>query len=205
MNIVPPQNTDPSQGGGNGIPPAHGANPQLQGNRDTTLEDLQRQLAEVQAKNAEVLADNLKYREERRQQNEATQAAEQQRLKEQGEFKQLAEQSATRVKELEPVQERYEQLSGLLADQIKAQTKDWPQEVKDLLPGKETAIEVRYAQMQKLQALADKVADQSQTQQRSQLPGNKPGPQPNQNSEQTHEQQVTEFRIRRKNSGMYGL
>lgn len=203
MNIPPgtnPSNVDP-----NGTPPGHGPNPQLQGNRDTSNEDLQRQLAEMQAKNAEFLADNQKYREERRLANEAARAAEQQRLKEQGEFKQLAEQSATRVKELEPIQERYEQLSGLLKDQIKAQTKDWPKEVKDLLPGDDTPIEVRYSQAQKLQALADKVADQSQTQQRASLPGNRPGPQPNQNSEQTHEQQKDDFRLRRKRTGMYGL
>jgi chromosome segregation ATPase len=202
MNIPPgtnPSNVDP------GTPPVHGTNPQLQGNRDTSLEDLQRQLAELQAKNAEFLADNQKYREERRLQNEAAKAAEQQRLKEQGEFKQLAEQSAARVKELEPVQERYTALSGLLADQIKAQIKDWPKEVKDLLPGDDTPIEVRYSQVQKLQTLATQLASQAQTQQRASLPGNKPGPQPNTNNEQTREQQVNDFRLRRKQSGMYGL
>jgi DNA repair exonuclease SbcCD ATPase subunit len=204
MNIVPPS-TNPSNVDPNGTPPVHGTNPQLQGNKDTSIEDLQRQLAELQAKNAEFLADNQKYREERRLQNEAAKAAEQQRLKEQGEFKQLAEQSAARVKELEPIQERYEQLSGLLKDQIKAQIKDWPKEVKDLLPGDDTPIEVRYQQAQKLQALADKVADQAQTQQRASLPGNRPGPQPNQNSELSRDQQKQEFRLRRARSGQYGL
>jgi len=204
MNVIPP-GTNPSNVDPTGTPPAHGANPQLQGNRDTSLEDLQRQLAELQAKNAEFLADNQKYREERRLQNEAAKAAEQQRLKEQGEFKQLAEQSAARVKELEPVQERYTALSGLLADQIKAQIKDWPKEVKDLLPGDDTPIEVRYSQVQKLQTLATQLASQSQQQQRASLPGNKPGPQQIQNNEQTREQQVNDFRLRRKQSGMYGL
>lgn len=204
MNIVPPS-TNPSNVDPTGTPPVHGTNPQLQGNRDTSLEDLQRQLAELQAKNAEFLADNQKYREERRQQNEASQAAEQQRLKEQGSFKQLAEQASARVKELEPVQERYTALSGLLADQIKAQIKDWPKEVKDLLPGDDTPIEVRYSQVQKLQTLATQLASQAQQQQRASLPGNKPGPQPNQNNEQTREQQVTDYRLRRKQTGMYGL
>src|SRR5437899_10881147 len=203
MNIPP--GTDPSQGGGNGTPPVHGTNPQLQGNKDTSLDDLQRQLAELQAKNAEFLADNQKYREERRLQNEAAKAAEQQRLKEQGEFKQLAEQSAARVKELEPVQERYTALSGLLADQIKAQIKDWPKEVKDLLPGDDTPIEVRYSQVQKLQTLATQLASQAQQQQRASLPGNKPGPQPNQNNEQTREQQKQAFRIRRAKTGEHLL
>jgi hypothetical protein len=184
----------------------------LQGNRDTSNEELRRQLAEAQAKHAEseaakakLLADNHQYREERRQQNEAAQAAEQQRLKEQGEFKQLAEQASARVKELEPVQERYTALSGLLADQIKAQIKDWPKEIKDLLLGEDATIEDRFAQVRKFTPLAANYATQAQAQQRASLPGNKPGPQQIQNSEQTREQQVSDFRLRRKQSGMYGL
>src|SRR3979409_764402 len=103
MNIVPPS-TNPSNVDPTGTPPVHGTNPQLQGNRDTSNEELlRRQLAESEAKKAELLNDNLKYREERRLQTEAAKADEQQRLKEQGEFKQLAEQASTRVKELEPI------------------------------------------------------------------------------------------------------
>lgn len=204
MNIVPPS-TNPSNVDPTGTPPVHGTNPQLQGNRDTSNDDVARQLAEAQAKLNEVLADNQKYRKERQEQATAAQAAEQQRLKEQGEFKQLAEQASARVKELEPVQERYTALSTLLSGQIKAQTKDWPKEVKDLLPGDDVAIEVRYEQVQKLQTLATQLASQSQQQQRASLPGNKPGPQPQTNNEQTRDQQVNDFRLRRKQSGMYGL
>src|SRR4030095_13010946 len=73
------------------------------------------------------------------------------KAKEQGEWQKVAEQREARVKELEPIQERYAALATLLTGQIKAQTKDWPKEVKDLLPGDDTPIEVRYDQVQKLQ------------------------------------------------------
>lgn len=135
----------------------------------------------------------------------ADQEKDQQEKIKQGEWQKVAEERDLRVKELEPVQERYTALSTILTNQIKSQTKDWPKEVKDLLPNDDTPIEVRYEQVQKLQTLATQLASQSQQQQRASLPGNKPGPQPNQNNEQTREQQVNDFRLRRKQSGMYGL
>ena len=156
-------------------------------------------------KDEENIKSKLRQHEEaQRKQEEETQKALQERLKQQGEFQKLAEQHEHRVKELEPVQERYTALSGLLADQIKAQVKDWPKEVKDLLPGDDTPIEVRYAQVQKLQALAIQLGEKAQQQQRASLPGNKPNPQPS-NSEQTREQQVQEFRLRRKQTGQYSI
>jgi len=203
MNITP-QNPDPNHGNGNGTPPAHGANSGSHGDQSPQLSDLQKQLAELQSKNAEYLADNQKYRQAKKEQDEAAQAAEEARLKEQNQFKELAEKASTRVKELEPVKERYEQLSTLLADQIKAQTKDWPKEVKDLLPSDDTPIEVRYSQVQKLQSLAIQLADKAQAQQRASLPGNTPGPR-QANQEQSRDQQKQEFRIRRAKSGQYGL
>ncbi|HEX3642869.1 MAG TPA: hypothetical protein VHV10_16410 [Ktedonobacteraceae bacterium] len=201
-----PQNTNPNPQAGNGTDPqpqAGNSTPRAGNEPQTTVsltiaEDLQRQIAELRAENA-------KHRNKAKEQEQAAQAAEQQRLREQGEFKQLAEQSSARVKELEPVQERYTALSGLLADQIKAQIKDWPKEVRDLLPGDDTPIEVRYSQVQKLQTLATQLASQAQQQQRASLPGNKPGPQPNQNNEQTREQQINDYRVRRRQTGSYNL
>lgn len=126
------------------------------------------------------------------------------KMKEQGEWQKVAEQRDLRVKELEPVQERYTALSTLLADQIKAQVKDWPKEVKDLLPGDDTPIEVRYSQVQKLQSLAIQLSDKAQAQQRASLPGNTPGPR-QANQEQSRDQQKEDFRLRRAKSGQYGL
>ena len=194
------QNTDPNGQVPNGTvlqPQAGTSGGQAPNETPNIAEDLQRQIAELRKENAS-------HRRKFQEQTQAAQVAEEARLKEQGQFKELAEQHAARVKELEPVQERYTQLSTLLADQIKAQTKDWPKEVKDLLPDSETPIEVRYSQVQKLQALASKVADQTQQQQRASLPGNTPGPR-QANQEQSRDQQKEEFRLRRKSSGMYGL
>jgi predicted nuclease with TOPRIM domain len=63
--------------------------------------------------------------------------AEEKRLAEQGEFKALAEKHETRVKELEPVQERYSKLAELTSQRIQSEIKDWPAEAKALLPAGE--------------------------------------------------------------------
>ena len=169
MNVTS-ENTDPSHGDKNGTPPAHGANSGSHGDQSpptVTLEDLQKQFAELQAKHAEILADNQKYRKE------AAKAKEEQDLREQNQFKELAEKYGAKVQELEPTVERYTALSGLLDGQIKAQVKDWPKEVKDLLPDDSVSIEDRYAQVQKLQAFVDKLQAAPTTK-----PGHAPNPKP---------------------------
>lgn len=179
-------NTDPSHGDGSGTPPAHGATSGSHGDQSSTdnlpVEELRRLLAEKEAENAKVLADNQKYRKERQEQKAAEQAREAQErakeeaaLREQNQYKELAEKYGSRVQELEPTVERYTALSTLLAEQIKTQTKDWPKEVKDLLPDETASIEQRLAQVQKLQAFVDKLNASSAPQTR---PGNAPNPKP---------------------------
>lgn len=181
-----PQNTDPSHGDGNGTPPPHGGTSGSHGDQSSTstptLEELQKQLADLQSKNAEFLADNKKYRAKQKEQEEAARlqeaadrAKEEARLREQSQFKELAEKYGAEVQQLKPVQERYNALSAVLADQLKVQTKEWPQEVKDLLPADDTPIEDRYAQVQKLQAFVDKLNASAAPQTR---PGNGPNPKP---------------------------
>lgn len=183
--LIPPQNTDPSHGDGNGTPPAHGATSASHGDQSSstpTLEELQKQLAKALADNAEYLADNQKYRKERQEQKTAEQAkeaadrAKEEALKrEQGQFKELAEKYGAEVQQLKPVQESYNALSTVIADQLKEQVKDWPQEVKDLLPPDDTPIDARYAQVQKLQAFVNKLNASATPQTR---PGNGPNPKP---------------------------
>ena len=183
MNTNTSENTDPSHGDKSGTPPAHGANSGSHGDQSPTdnlsAEVLRSLLADKEAEHAKVLADNQKYRKERQDQKAAEQAREAQEkakqeaaLREQNQFKELAEQYGTEVQQLKPFQERYTALSTLLGDQIKAQVKDWPKEVKDLLPDNDTPIEDRYAQVQKLQAFVDKL--QAQIRQ----PGHGPNPKP---------------------------
>ncbi len=130
-------------------------------------DDLQRQITELRNENA-------RHRAKNKEQEAAAQAAEQHRLKEQGEFKQLAEKHEARVKELEPTIERYTKLSDLVHEQIKEQISSWPDEVKSLVPGKETPVEERLASLEKLKPLAERFAQQ----QRGMQPGNSPNPKP---------------------------
>lgn len=141
--------------------------PEHQQQHASSQDDLQRQITELRTENA-------KHRAKNKEQEASAQAAEQQRLKEQGEFKQLAEKHEARVKELEPTVERYTKLSDLVHEQIKAQVKDWPDEVKSLVPGKETPVEERLASLEKLKPLAERFAQQ----QRGTQPGNSPNPKP---------------------------
>lgn len=103
--------------------------------------------------------------------------AEEQKLREQGEFQKLAEQHQARVKELEPTVERYQKLSDLVHEQIKAQVKEWPDEVKTLVPDKNTPVEERLTALEKLKPLAEKFAVQA----RGAQPGNAPNPRPSDN------------------------
>lgn len=102
----------------------------------------------------------------------AEQELESARLKEQGQWKALAEQHESRVKELEPAVTLLQELSELIAEQIKVDTKDWPASVKALDPGKDAPIKARLAW--KTQAAA--IVTELSTQARGQLPGNRPNP-----------------------------
>jgi DNA repair exonuclease SbcCD ATPase subunit len=206
MNVTS-ENTDPSHGDKNGTPPAHGANSGSHGDQSSTdnlsAEELRRLLADKEAEHAKVLADNQKYRKERQDQKAAEQAREAQeqakkeaQLREQNQYKELAEKYGAEVQQLKPVQEDYIALSTVLADQLKEQVKDWPKEVKDLLPSDDTPIKDRYAQVQKLQAFVDKLQATPQTK-----PGHGPNPvkpagEPT--PEQAVEQKMKQLRATRK-------
>lgn len=174
-NNTSPNGTDPTQGDGTATPPAQGATPATQGAQsDATLEALKSKIADLER-------DNRKYRHDRQKEQEATAAAEAARMKEQGEFKALAEKHEARVKELEPVNERFSQLSGLVSSQIEAQIKDWPAEVKAFDPGSDAPIEMRLTWLEKSKPLIEKLAQQ----QRATNPGNGPNPRPTGNTPDT--------------------
>jgi hypothetical protein len=141
-----------------------------------TIDDLQRELA--LAKNE---ARNLRKRF--REQEEVANTAEQTRLKEQGQYKQLAEQLQSKLQSLEPKSERYDALSTLVSEQIDAEIKDWPATVKALDPGPDAGIETRLAWRNKARAIVNDLQQQA----RGQQPGNGPNPRP---APHTKEQQI---------------
>jgi len=127
------------------------------------------------------------------------QAATEAKLKEQGEYKTLAEKHEARVKELEPIQARYQSLAELVSEQIKAETKDWPQSVKALDPGKDAPIEERLAWKTRAQAIVAELA----TTARGTLPGNRPNPPPQ--GQRTQEELIAANRRDLQKSRTYGI
>lgn len=103
---------------------------------------------------------------------QAKQQAEEARLKEQGEWKSLAEKHEARVKELESVEERLKAIATQVNHQIDTDIKDWPKSVKAMDPGPDAPIDQRIAWRNSAQAI---VADMQNTA-RAQAPGNPPNP-----------------------------
>jgi hypothetical protein len=130
----------------------------------------------------------------------AKQQAEEARLREQGQFKELADKHEARVKELEPIADRYKRLTELVNEQIKAGIKDWPAEAKTFDPGPSADIVERYAWFEKAQPLAAKLA----TQAAGYAPGNTPSPKPA-GSAAAGQAAVEELKNRLKTTGRYGL
>jgi len=123
--------------------------------------------------------------------------AEAARLKKQGEFEELAKQHEKRIQELEPIAESYTRLASTMNTQIEAEIKDWPPEVKSLVPGPDVAVESRLEHITRLRPLQEKL----QVQARGTSPGNSPNPRP---SGQTPDNVRDEYEKRLRTSGKYG-
>ena len=153
------------------------------------IQDLVRGLRREAKESREALEAKLKTEE----------AATQARLKEQGEFQQLAEKHEARVKELEPIATRYSTLSEQVNAAIEAEIKDWPKEVTTFDPGKESPIESRLEWRNKSRPLIDKL----QTNARGTLPGNRPNPTPQ--GQRSREEMITANRAELQKSRTYGI
>jgi hypothetical protein len=174
MTTNPSQHTDPpGQAPGSSVPPPGQAPTQTpsqaggdsQQQHSLSQDDVQRVIADLRKENAA-------HRKKAKEQEEQAQAAEQERLRQAGEYKQLAEQHEKRVKELEPVQESYTRLAEQINAQIAAEVKDWPTEVKSLVPDTNVPVESRLEQVAKLRPLIAQLTQQA----RGQAPGNRPNP-----------------------------
>src|SRR6266700_592787 len=136
------------------------------------------------------------YRKARDAEAKAKADAEAARLKKKGEFEELAKQHEKRIQELEPIAESYTRLASTMNTQIEAEIKDWPPEVKSLVPGSDVPVESRLEHMNRLRPLLEKL----QVQARGTQPGNSPNPRP---SGQTPDNVRDEYEKRLRASGRY--
>ena len=174
MTTNPSQNTDPpGQTPPGSDPQGQTPNPQSQTQSGTSQKTPIDSLpADIQDYIARLRSEAEEANKQKKAEAHAKQAALEARLREQGEFKQLAEKHEARVKELEPIQESYTRLAEQINAQIAAETKDWPTEVKSLVPDINVPVESRLEQVAKLRPLIAQLTQQA----RGQAPGNRPNP-----------------------------
>lgn len=185
-----------------GTPTSDGLLPQKS---PLTLEEALKRIATLEHEhgNAKEAEDRLgkklaAYEKAQKQQEAAAAEATQRQLEEQGKFKEIAEQHEARVRQLEPIEQRYNTLAGQVRAQIQAETKDWPAEVKAFYPGDDAPLEQVNDWYQRSKPLMEKLQQQARTQ----SPGNAPGPKPA--GEMTPEQMQRSVEERLRRSGRYG-
>lgn len=160
-------------------------------------ENAQDYVRSLRGENKGLRTENAALREQINQIAQAQKQAEQDKLAEQGQFRQLAEQHAARVKELEPIAARYNTLASQIRAQIQVETKDWPPELKALVPGEGLAAEEQLEAIEKLRPVLKKLQEQA----RGSVPGNRPDPKPlAMTPEQTRQEQLEKLRA----TGKYG-
>lgn len=130
--------------------------------------DAAQELAAARARIHELNQENEKWRK-------AKKTAEEQKQIEAGEAKKVAEQRAaerdTAIGERDALQSQIKEAFDILNADIENRVKNWPDEIKDLIPSTEDADALsRMKQVTKLQPLADKLLNQAPR------PGNSPGP-----------------------------
>ena len=108
---------------------------------------------EQQAKVDEIIKARLEREQAKREKAEATarEEAKAKSLEEQQEYKQLAEQRAARVEELEPYQAKAERYEAALNAQLDTEIKLVPPHVKDLLDRLDVAEQLEYIAQHKEQ------------------------------------------------------
>lgn len=174
MTTNPSQNTDPpGQTPPGSDPQGQTPNPQSQTQSGTSQKTPIDSLpADIQDYIARLRSEAEEANKQKKAEAHAKQAAEEQRLREQGEFKLLAEKHEARVKELEPKAARFDELAEKIRKQIKTATKEWPAEVKTFYPGDDADISVLQDWYDRSQPLLERFTQQA----RGQAPGNRPNP-----------------------------
>jgi hypothetical protein len=143
----------------------------------------------------------------RKEKEAAKRDAEAEKLRQQGEFQKLAEKHEKRVKELEPIHDRYNALSSLVSEQLAAQVSQWPDEVKALIPGDDSPIETRIDAINKLRPLVSKLTANSFVQPlqgQGARAGNGPNPRVA-NPEQVRQENISATQQRLRARGTYSF
>lgn len=89
--------------------------------------------------------------------DEAERKAAEQRATEQGQWEQLARDREQQIAQLTTQAERAERYSKTLHTRIDSEIKDWPSEVKDLVPAADGDPDARQGQVEKLRPLIAKL------------------------------------------------
>lgn len=203
MGIEDSNNAAPNGQASNGaVPPSQALNSDGQAPNETpnkpplSREDLEAIAASARKQAAEARVELNKLKAEKQQQEEAGRRAEEERLRQQGEYQKLLEQQAPEFERLRSVEQDYLALSASTHKQIDAEIKDWPKEVKALVPSAETPVHQRMDRLNEARAVLALVQQQA----RSQSPGNGPNPKPAGN---TPEDLSKQYEQRMRRSGGY--
>ncbi|HEY3265768.1 MAG TPA: hypothetical protein VGM37_02490, partial [Armatimonadota bacterium] len=109
------------------------------------------------------------YRTKLRKLEESAQAADEAKLAEQQQWKELAEKREARIKELEPLQDRVSAYEKRETERIAASIKDWPENLRKLVE-RASSLEEKQAALQDLKPTVDALAGKAAA------PGSGPGP-----------------------------
>jgi ribosome-binding ATPase YchF (GTP1/OBG family) len=119
----------------------------------------------------ELRKENASHRKAKQAAQEAATKAEEARLEEERNFQELAEQRKAKIEELEAQAAQVADLTGLLNARIKAEIKEWPEEIRAMAPQDEDP-RILQSWVDQARPLAEKL------QQAGQTPGNGTGPKP---------------------------
>ncbi|HEY3267348.1 MAG TPA: hypothetical protein VGM37_10505, partial [Armatimonadota bacterium] len=111
------------------------------------------------------------YRTKLRKLEESAQAADEAKLAEQQQWKELAEKREARIKELEPLQDRVSAYEKRETERIAASINDWPENLKKLVE-KAGTLEEKQAVVEGLKPTVEALAGKAAA------PGSGPGPKP---------------------------
>jgi uncharacterized protein YhaN len=138
-------------------------------NQSSSIKNLDEALKVIEELRKEAAANRTKvktYEANQAKAEKERQEAEQAKLKEQGQWQKLAEDSQAEMSKLKPVVEKYGEVTNRLLTRTREEIKGWPKEAKDLLPSGDEVDALDYLNaFDRIKPLAQKLMGQGQGQQ----------------------------------------